>query len=485
LATSAPSDLDNRLRLTLRLVAACRHAGRAEEAWHVCQTAAGWARGLGRSDILAEAALTWGAEFSAGVVDSRHVAMLEEALQGLPSGDSALRARVLARLAAAQQPAVDPSGPVAMAREAVAMVGRLRDTPARLPVLNSASAAVLCYVPPDERLLLDEAQALDRLAVHAGRPLMITLVGYAMWDLADRILLRLASFLERWSEVDRHARAGQGLAARLGARPFAARLCLDWATSLRSRGVARADDRERALALARRARADGEELAMPGLVAAADAFLAHDRTASRSSAHAEVARASRDGEDWLFHGAGDTCRLRDCRGAQILAELLARPGSDIHVLDLVAARTASDARVDAGDAGEILDAEARRSYRDRLAEIGAELAEAESWNDTGRTGLLTEEAAQLRHALAEAVGLGGRRRRAGEAAERARVNVQRRLADALRRIGNMAPTWADTSRSVSARAWHARTAPSSRALRGETCGPCAHRSNPNDSIERW
>ena len=44
------------------------------------------------------------------------------------------------------------------------------------------------------------------------------------------------------------------------------------------------------------------------------------------------------------------------------------------------------------------------------------------------------EADALRAELARAVGLGGRVRRAGSAAERARVNVQRRIADAIHRI---------------------------------------------------
>ena len=95
---------------------------------------------------------------------------------------------------------------------------------------------------------------------------------------------------------------------------------------------------------------------------------------------------------------------------------------------------------DPGDAGEILDGAARRAYQGRIAEIATELAEAESWNDVGRTAALTEEAGQIRQALAEAIGLGGRSRRSGQAAERARVNVQRRITDALRRIGNIAPS---------------------------------------------
>jgi hypothetical protein len=41
--------------------------------------------------------------------------------------------------------------------------------------------------------------------------------------------------------------------------------------------------------------------------------------------------------------------------------------------------------------------------------------------------------------LSRAVGLGGRDRRSGSAAERARVNAQRRLSDAIRRIERACP----------------------------------------------
>jgi hypothetical protein len=118
----------------------------------------------------------------------------------------------------------------------------------------------------------------------------------------------------------------------------------------------------------------------------------------------------------------------------MLARLLGEPGREQHVLDLAGA-----GEVDAGDAGEILVREARLAYQARLAEIRAELDEAEDWHDAGRVERLREEAEALEGQLAGAVGLGGRERRAGRAVERARVNVQRRIADALRRIGEVAP----------------------------------------------
>src|SRR6185436_2140168 len=111
------------------------------------------------------------------------------------------------------------------------------------------------------------------------------------------------------------------------------------------------------------------------------------------------------------------------------------PGREWHVLDLSGAREP----VDAGDAGERLDATARAAYKTRLAELREELEEAESWNDAGRQARLAAEAEAITAELSGAVGLGGRERRTGSAVERARVNVRRRIVDAMKRIEEACP----------------------------------------------
>jgi hypothetical protein len=60
------------------------------------------------------------------------------------------------------------------------------------------------------------------------------------------------------------------------------------------------------------------------------------------------------------------------------------------------------------DAGEVLDPQARAAYRQRLRDLQAELAEAQSFNDAGRSEKLQDEIAFLTQELAQAVGLGGR-----------------------------------------------------------------------------
>jgi hypothetical protein len=123
-------------------------------------------------------------------------------------------------------------------------------------------------------------------------------------------------------------------------------------------------------------------------------------------------------------------RLSDSKGLRWLAQLVSEPGREFHVLDLSAPAGASDG----GDSGELLDGRARQEYRLRLESLESEIAEAETNNDAGRAAALGVELDFLKAEIGRALGLGGRERRAGGAAERARINVQRRLRDALRRI---------------------------------------------------
>ena len=82
---------------------------------------------------------------------------------------------------------------------------------------------------------------------------------------------------------------------------------------------------------------------------------------------------------------------------------------------------------------------ARGGDRRRLRELEDELSEAEGWADTGRAARARAERDAIADELARGVGMGGRGRRAGAAAERARVNVQRRIRGAIRKIADSLP----------------------------------------------
>jgi hypothetical protein len=147
---------------------------------------------------------------------------------------------------------------------------------------------------------------------------------------------------------------------------------------------------------------------------------------------------------------GRTVRVRDLKGMRYLARLLAEPGRELHVLDLVAAETGGGARLDSsrtgslprtafGDAGEILDARAKEAYRRRLAEIDDDIDEASAIGDAERAAQADAERDFLVRELAHAVGLGGRDRRAASASERARAAVTRAIRKAMARIADHHP----------------------------------------------
>ena len=148
-----------------------------------------------------------------------------------------------------------------------------------------------------------------------------------------------------------------------------------------------------------------------------------------------------EGEFWTIAFEGAAFRLRDTKGLHHIAMLLREPGRERHVLDLVGSEPAEDdgPRPPGGDAGPVLDPEAKAQYRARLEDLDAELGEAERFNDRERAARATEEREAIAHELAAAVGLGGRDRRAASDTERARVNVTRAIKATLERIVEHSP----------------------------------------------
>jgi tetratricopeptide (TPR) repeat protein len=158
----------------------------------------------------------------------------------------------------------------------------------------------------------------------------------------------------------------------------------------------------------------------------------------------------REGDYWSVVFEGRTVRMRDLKGMRYLARLLAQPGHEFHVLDLVAAespgaapaesgRAAELSRSAFGDAGEMLDARAKNAYRRRLAEIDDDIEQARALQDTERAAQAGAERDFLVRELSRAVGLGDRDRRAASASERARVAVTRAIRQGIVRIGGHHP----------------------------------------------
>lgn len=157
-----------------------------------------------------------------------------------------------------------------------------------------------------------------------------------------------------------------------------------------------------------------------------------------SGLQAEV-RASaamrREGETWAITFRGRTIRLKHSRGLVYLATLLARPGTECWAVDLAGMNTTGGA----GDAGELIDGEARAAYRRRAEELEEELRELDPQTDPLRAEQIRMELDAIGTELAAAVGLGGRSRRAGSLVEKARQSVTKAIRSTVRRIDDAHP----------------------------------------------
>lgn len=158
-------------------------------------------------------------------------------------------------------------------------------------------------------------------------------------------------------------------------------------------------------------------------------------------------RLLREGDYWTINFDGRTIRIKDLKGIHYLARLLGEPGREFHVLDLVAIEHprprdtrepshADDLDSTFGDAGLILDDQARTAYRRRLDEIDHDIDDARASGDPGRMQQAEVEREFLVRELSNAFGIGGRSRKAGAASERARVAVTRALRTAIGHIGD-------------------------------------------------
>jgi len=162
----------------------------------------------------------------------------------------------------------------------------------------------------------------------------------------------------------------------------------------------------------------------------------------------EEAALRREGDYWSISFEGRVLRIKDGRGLRYLAALLERPGVDQWAVDLAAGTGADDATrrsraetaADLGDAGELLDEEARAAYRRRLDELEEELEEARAHGDPACVDRVRAEMDQLGRQLAAAVGLGGRARRAGSTAERARQSVTKAIRGVIRKMTTEHPS---------------------------------------------
>lgn len=292
---------------------------------------------------------------------------------------------------------------------------------------------------------------LELLTPFADR-MMLTTGGLFLGPVA-RALGQLTALRGEPDRALEHFAAGRAAARRIAAAPYVVVTDVDEAALRLAAG-----DGNGARALLENARSAAAALGMAG-VSARIAGLQEVATAPASARGGQPAATSPDGapvpgrlvreaDTWLLELGEHSVRLRDAKGVRHLAVLLAHPGIPVHAVELVAGggsgapgpsaaqATAAGLSVqpDAGGSGPGLDEAAKRAYRERITDLREAIDEAERFNDPERAAGAREELDAIAAQLAGAVGLGGRDRTTGSAAERARVNVTRALRSTLRRV---------------------------------------------------
>jgi hypothetical protein len=245
----------------------------------------------------------------------------------------------------------------------------------------------------------------------------------------ERYLGLLAVTLGRLDAAAEHFESALAAHVRLDAPVYRARTAFAYARLLERR--AKPGDAARAAALLADARATAEAFGMAALLREMrEADAAPERPALVPRPVTAELHADRYGWTIVFDRV--EARVPDSKGVAYLARLLAAPGEHVSAVDLAGIPSG-------GDAGERLDTRARAAVRQRAKDLEEELAEAERANDLGRIEVIRAEIDALTDELAHSRGLAGRSRRLGSVAERARVNVTRRIAAALEKIAAVHP----------------------------------------------
>ncbi|MDF3019121.1 MAG: regulatory protein LuxR [Steroidobacteraceae bacterium] len=355
---------------------------------------------------------------------------LERQCANLPQSDLYLKPNLLATGVVALGRAPDPG---AIDEKYLRDIVRFSD----MGALSSVGEYLVAM--RDERLA---RLAHDWIAPYRDRCGHWGMMGLRWMGPVARGLGHLAAFLGATQAAHEYFESALQTARRMGARPWLARIAVEWVEALRKAG----DEPPRSAQLLDEARAIASELRLGELgerVRTCELGQALEKTEAPSESSAglpavDYFRLSRDGEVWVCACEGREFRLRDSRGMQMLSQLMSMPGREIHVLDLAGPSEEGEV-VDSGDCGELLDERARRDYRQRVESLRAEIEDAESRHDSAAAEAAREELEVLSTELSRAFGLGGRARRAGSNVERARVNVQRRLKHAIDRIARECP----------------------------------------------
>ena len=322
-------------------------------------------------------------------------------------------------------------------RDPVPATGRLA------PLFLLAELAAAVHAGTEEIALLSR-----RLQPHA-RDFAVEEGGATFYGSTSLALGRLAQSRGRVQEAVRRFEEALEAHERVGAPLLLAHTQRHLAALLRSRGEEA--DWARSVALLGSAATIYRHIGVDGLAADTQAVLARsmDGLGPVEALDGEdVPLFRRQGDQWLVGRPGDPIRLRDARGLQDIARLLAVPRRSVHVAELLAAsrlspvdapRITGVGRADVPPSlrpwvieEPVLDGATRAEYEARLTELAGELVEAERAGAAVRAALARAERDVLAAALAE--------HDRGDPIERARRTVCTRIRISLDRIEQADPS---------------------------------------------
>ncbi len=139
------------------------------------------------------------------------------------------------------------------------------------------------------------------------------------------------------------------------------------------------------------------------------------------------------GQFWEVQFAGRGAHLKSSKGLTDVVRLISAAGREIHCTELM------NAVVEQPSSGEAIDQQARRSYEQRIRDLQEDIDAAEADGDPVRADRARAEMDALVDHLTAALGLGGRARRVGGSAERARSAVTQRIRSTIRSVTAVHP----------------------------------------------
>ena len=305
----------------------------------------------------------------------------------------------------------------------------------RLPLMPF-SLATFHWLAEASSLLGDASTAktlYELMWPFAGRHIALRVLRPVVyWGTVDRDLGNLAAVLGRCDDAVAHHLRGLEAHRRMGSAIMTATSLVELATLVP----------ERADEFLAGAQAILHERDLPWLAQRAELATTAPRHRSAPAGDSEVETDEgrhvslvREGDVWALAEGRVVTRYRHSKGLDQLATLLERPGIEVHSLELDGAIGATWQ----GDAGPLLDEVAKRAYRLRVEDLDDRVAEAEAFGDQEAAAAAQAELDAVMREVSAAVGLGGRDRRAGGAAEQARINVAKLVRRTIARVGERHP----------------------------------------------